>query len=59
MDAGSDDLTDHRGRWRGSVFRLADGNADGNFNFNFGDVFDLERGHVVTVSDGTTKKRIR
>ncbi len=30
--------------------------ADGRFNFNLWDVFDLERGHVVTVSDGTTTK---
>lgn len=31
-------------------------NADGNFNFNLWDVFDLKRGQVVTVSDGTTIK---
>jgi sRNA-binding protein len=31
-------------------------NADGNFNFNLWDVFDLKRGQVVTVSDGTTTK---
>lgn len=28
----------------------------GNFHFGFGGMFDLERGHVVTVSDGTTTK---
>lgn len=28
----------------------------GNFNFNFGGSFDLQRGQVVTVSDGTTTK---
>jgi len=31
-------------------------NGDGNFNFNLWDVFDLQRGQVVTVSDGTTTK---
>jgi hypothetical protein len=30
--------------------------ADGNFNFNLWDVFDLQRGQEVTVSDGTTTK---
>ena len=30
--------------------------ADGNFNFELWNVFDLERGQVVTVSDGTTTK---
>jgi DNA-binding beta-propeller fold protein YncE len=30
--------------------------ADGRFNFNLWGVFDLQRGHVVTVSDGTTTK---
>ncbi|HLF75369.1 MAG TPA: hypothetical protein VI524_13525, partial [Anaerolineales bacterium] len=30
--------------------------ANGNFNFNLWDVFDLQRGQVVTVSDGTTIK---
>ncbi len=30
--------------------------AGGNFHFNFGGIFDLERGHIVTVSDGTTTK---
>ena len=30
--------------------------ADGYFNFELWDVFDLQRGHVVTVSDGTTTK---
>jgi hypothetical protein len=30
--------------------------ADGRFNFNLWDVFDLQRGHVVTISDGTTTK---
>ena len=30
--------------------------SDGRFNFNFWDVFDLQRGHVVTVSDGTHTK---
>jgi hypothetical protein len=30
--------------------------SDGNFNFNLGGVFDLQRGHLVTVSDGTTTK---
>jgi len=30
--------------------------TDGNFNFNLWDVFDLQRGQVVTVSDGTTTK---
>jgi hypothetical protein len=29
---------------------------DGRFNFNFWDVFDLERGQVVTISDGNTTK---
>ena len=28
----------------------------GNFNFNLWDVFDVERGHTVTVSDGATTK---
>lgn len=30
--------------------------TDGYFNFNLWDVFDLQRGQVVTVSDGTTTK---
>jgi len=30
--------------------------AHGNFHFSLWDVFDLQRGHVVTVSDGTTTK---
>ena len=30
--------------------------VDGSFQFNFGDVFDLERGHLVIVSDGTVTK---
>jgi hypothetical protein len=30
--------------------------AEGNFNFNLWDVFDLQRGHVVTVSDGMITK---
>jgi len=30
--------------------------SNGNFNFNLWDVFDLQRGHVVTVTDGTTTK---
>jgi len=30
--------------------------ADGNFYFNLWDVFDLQRGQVVTVSDGTNTK---
>jgi len=30
--------------------------ADGNFNFNLWDLFDIERGHVVTISDGSTTK---
>jgi hypothetical protein len=30
--------------------------TNGYFNFNLWDVFDLERGHEVTVSDGTTTK---
>jgi hypothetical protein len=34
--------------------QTADG--DGYFSFNLWDVFDLQRGHVVTVSDGTTTK---
>ncbi|HET9913346.1 MAG TPA: hypothetical protein VFQ13_15735, partial [Anaerolineales bacterium] len=34
--------------------QVADDN--GNFNFNLWDVFDLQRGQVVTVSDGTTTK---
>jgi hypothetical protein len=34
--------------------QIADG--DGSFHFGFGGVFDLQRGHVVTVSDGTTTK---
>jgi hypothetical protein len=34
--------------------QVADGS--GYFNFNLGGVFDLLRGHVVTVSDGTTTK---
>jgi hypothetical protein len=29
---------------------------DGNFNFNLWDKFDIQRGQVVTVSDGTTTK---
>jgi phosphate/phosphite/phosphonate ABC transporter binding protein len=32
----------------------ADG--DGRFNFELWDVFDLQRGHLVTISDGTTTK---
>ncbi len=32
--------------------------ADGNFNFNLWDVFDLQRGHVVSVSDGTKTKTL-
>ena len=31
-------------------------NADGYFNFDLWDVFDLQRGQVVTISDGTTTK---
>ncbi len=34
--------------------QTADGS--GNFNFNLWDVFDLERGHEVIVSDGSTTK---
>jgi phage pi2 protein 07 len=30
--------------------------ANGNFNFNLWDIFDLQRGQVVTVSDGLTTK---
>jgi hypothetical protein len=30
--------------------------ADGYFNFNLWDVFDLQRGQLVTVSDGTNTK---
>jgi hypothetical protein len=30
--------------------------ANGNFHFNLWDVFDLQRGQVVTVSDGTITK---
>jgi hypothetical protein len=30
--------------------------ADGHFFFNLRGVFDLQRGHMVTVSDGTTTK---
>ena len=30
--------------------------ADGNFNFNLWNVFDLQRGQVVTISDGTITK---
>jgi hypothetical protein len=30
--------------------------GDGNFNFNLWEVFDVQRGHIVTVSDGTTTK---
>jgi hypothetical protein len=30
--------------------------TDGNFQFNLWNVFDLEPGHFVTVSDGTTTK---
>ncbi len=30
--------------------------ASGNFNFNLWDVFDLQRGHTVTVSDGVATK---
>jgi len=33
--------------------------ADGYFNFNLWDVFDLERGQVVTVSDGRTPRPIQ
>jgi hypothetical protein len=33
--------------------------ANGNFHFGLWDVFDLQRGHVVTVSDGTITKLIR
>ena len=31
-------------------------NSDGHFNFNLWDVFNLQRGHVVTVSDGSSTK---
>jgi len=31
-------------------------NSDGHFNFDLWDVFDLQRGHIVTISDGTTAK---
>ena len=34
--------------------QTADGS--GHFNFNLWDVFDLQRGHIVTVTDGTTTK---
>jgi hypothetical protein len=30
--------------------------ASGNFNFDLWDTFDLQRGHLVTVSDGTNTK---
>jgi phosphate/phosphite/phosphonate ABC transporter binding protein len=30
--------------------------GNGHFNFELWDVFDLQRGHVVTVSDGSTTK---
>ena len=37
-----------------SSSQIADPN--GNFDFNLWNVFDLQRGQVVTVSDGTTTK---
>ncbi len=37
-----------------SATQIADGN--GWFSFGFGESFDLQRGHVVTVSDGVTTK---
>ncbi|HLA08353.1 MAG TPA: hypothetical protein VJ022_12970, partial [Anaerolineales bacterium] len=42
----------------GSVVYSDSQTADGygNFNFNFGGMFDLKRGQVVTVSDGTNIK---
>ncbi len=30
--------------------------STGNFNFNLWEVFDLQRGHTVTISDGTVTK---
>jgi hypothetical protein len=30
--------------------------SNGNFHFALGGIFDLQRGHLVTVSDGTTTK---
>ena len=30
--------------------------VEGNFTFNLWNVFDLQRGQVVTISDGTTTK---
>jgi len=35
-----------------SASQTADG--DGNFNFNLWNLFDIQRGHVVTISDGLT-----
>jgi hypothetical protein len=37
-----------------SDMQTADG--DGNFFFGLWDVFDIQRGHVVTISNGTTTK---
>jgi DNA-binding beta-propeller fold protein YncE len=30
--------------------------SHGNFNFNLWEIFDVQRGHVVTISDGTISK---
>jgi hypothetical protein len=65
-----DDWVQSSGTWpAGSIISLTieDGSGvvytdsqtadvEGFFNFHFGGMFDLQRGHVVTVSDGTTTK---
>jgi len=56
VDPGSDHFTDHRRRWVVAYSDTQTADIDGNFNFNLWDVFDLQRGHVVTVSDGTNSK---
>jgi hypothetical protein len=68
--APDDDWVQSNGRWTpGATISLTIENgsgviytdsqtADGSGYFNFGDLggFDLQRGHIVTVSDGTTTK---
>ena len=70
--APDDDWVQSMNRWTpGSTVSLtiADGTGtvytdsqiadpSGNFNFNLGGVFDVQRGHTVTVSDGTTTKNL-
>ena len=56
MDTGNNHHTDYR---RCGIVVYSDSqtaDANGNFNFNLWDVFDIQRGQVVTVSDGTNTK---